>query len=522
MTTNDESSSVEPATEILSRSVREKIKAIHQTNYSEDSSSSHPLSFPCIYKVSKELRRLNKRAYNPWVVSIGPIHNNNDDDKEEQHLKEMEHIKVAYTEELLCRIAGKSASPEVKGYWMDKALMECSAAMLHLAASAFNCYADNLKPIIENKIPPHRLAEMLLIDGCFILELLYRTEDLNTQGDSDQKKKITQGDPLLGNRMIMLGIGHDLLLLENQLPFFVLKELFIKTIKTIPDHPWPSCPSLTQFVRSFFGKVMNINTDDITPNLEEDKCFHILHLIHSRFLRISSNHINLEEDKRFHILHLINSCFRRIFPNNAPKPSHFSHRATDFHCAGVKFEPDTGVDFKEASGLQWWCGRAKFKIPPFSIYDSTEPLLRNLIAFEQCCPSIERRRITSYAFLMDSLIDSAADVELLEKNHIINNYLGASEDASVLFNNICQDAVLEEFDFEKPRNYAESYCRRLWPRFITSLKHDYFSNPWSVIAVVAAFILFALGVVQTVYALLTYYGVEYETVRELHDMHSVL
>ncbi|CAL5422730.1 unnamed protein product [Camellia sinensis] len=330
-------------------------------------------------------------------------------------MKEMEHIKVAYTEELLCRIAGKSASPEVKGYWMHKALMECSAAMLHLAASAFNCYADNLKPIIEKKIPQHRLAEMLLIDGCFILELLY------------------------------------------------------------------SC-----------------------------------------FLPISSNHVNPEEDKCFHILHLIHSCFRRIFPNNAPKPSHFSHRASDLDCAGVKFEPDTGVDFKEASGLLWWCSRAKFKIPPLSIYDSTEPLLRNLIAFEQCCPSIERRHITSYAFLMDSLIDSAADVELLEKNNIINNCLGASEDASVLFNNICKDAVLEEFDFEKPRNDAESHCRRLWPRFITSLKRDYFSNPWSVIAVVAAFILFALAVVQTVYALLTYYGVEYGTVRELHDMHSVL
>ncbi|CAL5422729.1 unnamed protein product [Camellia sinensis] len=349
--------------------------------------------------------------------------------------------------------------------------------------------------------------------------------ELNTQGDSDQKKEITQGDPLLGNSMIMLGIQHDLLLLENQLPFFILKELFIKTIKTIPDHPRSSCPSLTQFVLSLFGNVMDINDDyfqSTTINLEEDKCFHILHLIHSCFLPISSNHVNPEEDKCSHILHLIHSCFRRIFPNNAPKPSHFSHRASDLDCAGVKFEPDTGVDFKEASGLLWWCSRAKFKIPPLSIYDSTEPLLRNLIAFEQCCPSIERRHITSYAFLMDSLIDSAADVELLEKNNIINNCLGASEDASVLFNNICKDAVLEEFDFEKPRNDAESHCRRLWPRFITSLKRDYFSNPWSVIAVVAAFILFALAVVQTVYALLTYYGVEYGTVRELHDMHSVL
>ncbi|CAL5351453.1 unnamed protein product [Camellia sinensis] len=170
MTTNNESSHVDPttATNNLFISVSEELNAIHQKNNLEDSSSSHPLSFLCIYKVSKELRKLNKSAYNPWVVSIGPIHNNNDDDddddNEEQHLKEMKHIKVAYTKELLYRVIGKSAPSKVKGYWMDKALMECSTAMLHLTASALNYYIENLKPIIEKKIPQHKLAQMLLID----------------------------------------------------------------------------------------------------------------------------------------------------------------------------------------------------------------------------------------------------------------------------------------------------------------------------------------------------------------------
>ncbi|XP_028106352.1 UPF0481 protein At3g47200-like isoform X2 [Camellia sinensis] len=476
MTTNNELPGVEDPNKILYNSVIEKLKEIHQTNNSEDSSFSHQLSIPCIYKVSKELRKLNKSAYNPCVVSIGPIHysNDDDDDKEEQHLKEMEHIKMVYTGELFCRIAGKSASPEDKAYWMDKALMECSAAMLHFAASAFNCYAENLKRIIEKKIPQHRLAQMLLIDGCFILELLYR-----------------------------LGIRHDLLLLENQLPFFILNELFSKTIKTIPDHPWSSCPPLTQFVLSFFGDMMNCENDDIhstTINPENDNCFHILHLLHSCYLPSS---------------------------HDASELSHFSHRASDLNRAGVKFVPGDGkgqfdVNFKEASLLLCLCDSAKFEIPPLSIDDLTEPFLRNLIAFEQCCSNIKRRQFTSYAFLMDSLIDSTADVELLEQADIITNYLGASEEASVLFNNICKYAELEMFDFAKPRKDAENHCGYLWPRFLTSLKRDYFYNPWSVIAVVAAFILFVIAVVQTVYTLLTYYGVEYGTVRESCDMHSVL
>ncbi|KAF5941392.1 hypothetical protein HYC85_022559 [Camellia sinensis] len=163
MTTNNESSGGKSATESLYNSVKEKLN------------KTYPEIKPCIYKVPEELRKLNKSAYNPRVVSIGPIHNNNDDDKEEQHLKATEHIKEAYTNKLLCRIAGKSASAEEKADGMREALKACSTAMLDLEARALNCYAESLKPIDNKKNPEPRTAEKLLIDGCFILELLYRS-----------------------------------------------------------------------------------------------------------------------------------------------------------------------------------------------------------------------------------------------------------------------------------------------------------------------------------------------------------
>ncbi|KAK2974714.1 hypothetical protein RJ640_007141 [Escallonia rubra] len=89
--------------------------------------------------------------------------------------------------------------------------------------------------------------------------------------------------------------------------------------------------------------------------------------------------------------------------------------------------------------FSWFCqlsGRSRFEIPKLLISDTTETFLRNLIAFEQCCPDIERLYITSYAYLMDTLIDSKEDVHLLENAGVIENYLGSDEAAFDLFNNL--------------------------------------------------------------------------------------
>ncbi|KAK2995263.1 hypothetical protein RJ640_018370 [Escallonia rubra] len=149
------------------------------------------------------------------------------------------------------------------------------------------------------------------------------------------------------------------------------------------------------------------------------------------------------------------------------------------------------------------CGRTSFEIPKLCLYDSTEPFLRNLIAFEQCSPSIPLH-ITSYAFLMDTLINTKKDVKVLEEAGVLENYLGASEDATRLFNTICKEVVLGEFTFGKQWLEVEKYRKSEWPSHVASLRRDYFSSPWALISVIAALILFALAVVQTVYTIRAY------------------
>jgi len=58
-----------------------------------------------------------------------------------------------------------------------------------------------------------KLLGMLVLDGCFIIELLLA----KCRGDED---------PLIGNMLDRTLAEHDLLLLENQLPFFTLESLF--------------------------------------------------------------------------------------------------------------------------------------------------------------------------------------------------------------------------------------------------------------------------------------------------------
>lgn len=174
--------------------------------------------------------------------------------------------------------------------------------------------------------------------------------------------------------------------------------------------------------------------------------------------------------------------------------------ASELAYAGVKFVPSTGdnlfkVKLTEPEGPLWWFRRAHFEIPPLGIYDPTESFLRNLIAFEQCCPGVSQD-FTSYAYLMNMLVNSDKDGQELEKAGVVHNYLGCSEDATHLFNTLCKEVSLQEFYFADMCNRATNYSKRCWPRNMTHVEHKYFASPRAFIAFGLAFILFTITVVQ--------------------------
>ncbi|KAL7160826.1 hypothetical protein ACSBR2_041468 [Camellia fascicularis] len=483
---------------------------------------------PCIFRVPEKLRKVKESAYTPQLVSIGPLHSN------KEHLKSpMEDIKKQYAEALFMRVQTANKTMDI-----TPVLPQCVEKMKLSLYKARDCYAEEVE-VDALDVP------MLVIDGCFILELLYRwyhkahdPDMIGTSNNPNSNNKTSQ-DFCFDTALNRVAIRQDLLLLENQLPFFVLEDLFSLTVAntpnhtvantpnhtvvTIPNHP----PSLSHYLLSYFGNMMNpseqSDKNDWEQSHENDrdpKICHILHFLYNQYrtqegtIKSSTEPINTEipENKKEH--------------QDSPKTNSKEHQdspktnsmppASELEYAGVKFEVSTKtgdkdtpfkVQFVAPRGPFWCCRRASFKIPTLQISAATERLLRNLIAFEQCYTGFDRNTghygldlyFTSYATLMDRLVDTENDVQVLEKAGVIYSRLGDREEASDLFHSLCKEIVLprDSFYFAQACNQAAIHSKRRWPKYLVGyLRRTYFTNPWTFIAFVVAFIVFGIQVAQ--------------------------
>ncbi|GFY82336.1 hypothetical protein Acr_02g0005760 [Actinidia rufa] len=430
-------------------------------------------SFPsaCIYRVPEELRKLKESAYTPQLVSIGPLHNN------DKHLKSLMHdIKMSYVNSLLCRRTDGSEVCKLA------VLEECVEAMKLSVEDAKKCYTEEVDNLNE---------EMLVVDGCFILELLYRYKllTLHKEKTNESKEMLNKEirDPVFGSSLMSITVQYDLLLLENQLPFCVLEKLFYITVDKILDRP----PNyfLFDYVVSYFSHMTRSLERKSTTSNATNCCLPSECVLSLVGHRMNSKNEDVAKQKKskevyYHILHIVHD---HCLPPNLPKAKDYSElmpSASDLDYAGIKFVAGTGQDLvkvKFTDGPS--CHRRYFHRARFEI--------------QNCCPGISCY-FTSYAFLMDMLVNSAKDVEVLQKAGIIHNYLGADQDASDLFNKLCKEVVLEKFFFAETCEQATKYSKRCWPTTVAHVRRKYFATPWTFIAFCVAFIVFGMSVTNFV------------------------
>ncbi|KAF5465153.1 hypothetical protein F2P56_015184 [Juglans regia] len=144
----------------------------------------------CMYKVHEQLRNVNEKAYKPVLLAIGPY---NDQSKVGQGF--MEEHKLRYLHQMLKRKKGN-----VETY---------IATLKELEERAHNCYGEHISHT------PEEFVEMMVLDGCFIIELFHT-----------YKTRALLNDPIFQMKWVLSRIARDLLLFENQLPFFILDKLF--------------------------------------------------------------------------------------------------------------------------------------------------------------------------------------------------------------------------------------------------------------------------------------------------------
>ncbi|XXG86934.1 hypothetical protein AAC387_Pa11g1744 [Persea americana] len=191
-----------------------------------------------ICRVPANLRECDHAAYNPRIVSIGPFH------RGKENLQAMEEHKWRYLHKALAFGKGRSN--------LEKFLKK----MKEIETQARNCYSENIQ------MSSNEFVEMMVLDGCFFIFLVL------------QRIRSVESDVLIyGNRWMPRLIKLDMLLLENQLPFFVLECLCeLIGLPRAALRKW----ALNCFKNCFPEK----------PELkssEEHVIHHLLHLLHVSF-----------------------------------------------------------------------------------------------------------------------------------------------------------------------------------------------------------------------------------------------
>ncbi|XP_058083071.1 UPF0481 protein At3g47200-like [Magnolia sinica] len=466
---------------------------------------------PTIYIVPQIIRRVKEVAYEPRMVSIGPYHNG------KERLQGMEENKLLYLHSFLSR------NP-------DHRLVDYLEAIEELKDKARSCYSEKVGPLMGNEF-----VKMMVLDACFIVEILLRfyprcrkmklvkqqREELEQNEEdlgliSAMKKFLFHSngfeDPILSTIGMVYLLGCDMLLLENQIPFFLLQHIFKMACPVKVPH------LLEKMALDFFESRSMPWNEKIEMN---DSYYHLLHLFHSHLLLTPTNskeEPNLSCIPKFKLKPNL-SCIPKIKPvlnklknllpcsNKAPllntKRRRMIPHATDLQLAGFKFKKNE----KSNNILNVKFSHGVLEITPFLIGDNSETLFRNLIAFEQCRLKAKFHVFTTYLVFMDCLVNTSKDVALLHHNGIIDNLPGSDDDVTHLFNRLCI-GIFHNFKgsyLSDVKDNVQKHCENKWNKWRASLKRDYFTNPWSFISLMAASILLLLTITQTFFTVFPYY-----------------
>lgn len=165
--------------------------------------------------------------------------------------------------------------------------------------------------------------------------------------------------------------------------------------------------------------------------------------------------------------------------------------ATQLKAAGVHFmvvHDTTLFDIQFENGI--------LKIPQLRIRGSTEVFFRNLIAYEQF--ELNDHYISDYVFIIDHLLDSSRDVELLARKGILESKLSDSKAVTTFISTLDLGPILFGTNF-----YFTELCEKLneyygvpWHNWKASLQQDYLSSPWAILAITIATILLVLTLAQ--------------------------
>ncbi|KAF7034845.1 hypothetical protein CFC21_045811 [Triticum aestivum] len=458
-----------------------------------------------IAKIRRALRMVEEERFTPFTVRIGPYHEasmvqpseNNPHDKKGKEVMENEQNKSVLVDRLVsvlleqpgelenlmarameCYAEKKGKQPcdnelhiteQEKSFFVDRFLSltfedrKEEAPQLTLQEhkvqviedlknlKTMKCYAGN--PRAEET--EEAFAAMMMRDGIYVLCLLVDMVE-TSPGEGDVRPD-------------EIDLLRDVVfLLENQIPWIVLKEL--QSLAGYSNEPGLLCTR----VRDLLAEGRYITK--ATPESPAKEPAHLLHLVHTYFAPPKSGEAAID-----------------IVRNKGTGPW---KRATLYRrCAYVQFkrrEFEAGVESILDVSLQG----GTLLIPCLQIDGNTWTILRNLMALEEQMPE---RPVTAYCVFMSQLARQAEDVEFLEYEGIIINFLGNNEVVVQGFSNLCEGVINDKPSYLYDIWHTlDKRSKSAWNKFMGSFMERNMLDNVQFVAFIGAVILLILQIAQVI------------------------
>ncbi|CAA0824414.1 Putative UPF0481 protein [Striga hermonthica] len=404
----------------------------------EDIIDNEPDSPVSIFNVPKALLLTSPESYIPQQIALGPYHHSRPE------LHDMQRYKLSAAKRFQRRVHG---------------------LRFHNIVDHLIPYEPKLRAFYQKYLNfnGETLTWMMAIDSCFLLEFLeaFAIEERKMPSRTLWLRDIT------GRKSGHDAIVRDILMLENQVPLFLLKKM-MEFQSTTSD------AALYSILADFFNAISPF--ERVMPDLE--RCNHLLDLLyHSivpRFegaLEIEDDddeHVNGEGEKRSIIKRLVFSSPVRLilaFPlkvlsnlpgvivmrhvlehvyekeenDNGEKDYYYNNRkkkdadplmeeicipsVSELASAGIKFEASkTGI-----SGIGFDSGTGTLRLASVRLDVNAGAVLRNLVAYEACGVWGGPLVLARYVELMNGIVDGPEDARLLRESGIVFSHLRAAK-----------------------------------------------------------------------------------------------
>uniref|UniRef100_A0A0E0KCV7 Uncharacterized protein n=1 Tax=Oryza punctata TaxID=4537 RepID=A0A0E0KCV7_ORYPU len=366
-----------------------------------------------IFRLPAAVRERHRDLYEPKLVSVGPYYNGRDG------LGSAQRHKWRLLRDFLSRKNDDKAG--IGAYVRAARAVE---------AEARRCYAEGFDDMGADEF-----AEMLVLDGCFLLEFFLRKGEGQLAAPG-------------GAKWAWHHMYHDVLLLENQIPFFVVERLH--GVAFAGDDDGADRDALLDiFCKAFAGDLPSSRA--IRP--PSDKTIH--HLLHLHY-ECNVRNPATDTDKARNGGDANGGASSLAIWKQQPVPSPRSSdgaikgRMTSMIPPAAKME-EAGVTFKrKATPRDVFDVSFRYGVlhmPAFVVDEGAKVLLANLVAFEQGGGRPARKLdggnlATGFVALLGSLVNGRRDVEVLRRCGILHCMV-TDEEAVAYFSHVVQYTTMD-------------------------------------------------------------------------------